>query len=210
MTSQKSISKEKVNFIVNNLQDISRWLYWIEKIYGTAVANYAEEYHEKIMHANIEAEKHYYKIEKPKVLDLVQQFKNENIEFSEECKKRKHIELVNGLEEKKEQLEKLLQHRGNLEKKEQLLKEAKNIEKILKLDISEEMVETARNAELSKIIEINSRYFSICVNHDDKNASMYCKNNYAYCFSCNWTGNTLDVLMKKENITFKEAVLRLQ
>ena len=77
--------------------------------------------------------------------------------------------------------------------------------------ITPEMIETAKNYPIENLIEVNSRLFSFCPFHDDKrNPNLYCKNNYYYCFSCGAHGSVIDLVMKRDKLTFKQAVLRLQ
>lgn len=75
--------------------------------------------------------------------------------------------------------------------------------------ITDQMIEEARNYPITELIEVNSQGFALCVNHQDKNPSMYCRNNYVHCFSCGYTGDVIDVYMKVNNVGFKEAVKEL-
>ena len=85
----------------------------------------------------------------------------------------------------------------------------KDPEKI-KDKITEAKVIRAKEYPLDKIIDINRAGFAKCVWHSDKNPSMFCKKNFAHCFSCNKSGDTIAVIMQLEGLTFKEAVLKLQ
>jgi hypothetical protein len=67
-------------------------------------------------------------------------------------------------------------------------------------------IERARTQPIEDILEVNKRGFAKCINHDDKNASLYCRNNFAYCFSCGFTGDVIALVMKIENLNFREAV----
>jgi len=76
--------------------------------------------------------------------------------------------------------------------------------------ITPEMIAQARNYPLSEIVEVNSRGFAHCVNHfPDRHPSLYTKGGFAYCFSCGWQGDSIDITMKLFNLTFVEAVRKL-
>ena len=76
--------------------------------------------------------------------------------------------------------------------------------------ISPEMIAEARNFPLEELVEVNNRGFAHCVNHKpDKNPSMYCKKNWAFCFSCGFSGDSISVFQKISNVNFIEAVHRL-
>lgn len=77
--------------------------------------------------------------------------------------------------------------------------------------ITPKMIEQARAYPLDQLIEINPRTkFAKCLWHNDKTPSMFCKNNYVHCFSCQNGGDTIEVLMKRDGIGFREAVIELQ
>lgn len=80
----------------------------------------------------------------------------------------------------------------------------------IKEKITESKIARAKEYPLDKIIEINRAGFARCIWHNDKNPSMFCKNNFAHCFSCGKSGDTIEVIMKLQGISFKEAVLKLQ
>jgi DNA primase len=70
------------------------------------------------------------------------------------------------------------------------------------------MIQAAREADIHEFIETDKRGFTHCLNpdHHDKNPSMHVNNGFVYCFSCGWSGDVIDVVMAKENLTFTEAV----
>lgn len=74
--------------------------------------------------------------------------------------------------------------------------------------IDQQMIDEAREYPIGELVEVN-KGFAKCVWHEDKNPSMYCKNNYAHCFSCGHTGDVIDIYMTLYNCNFKEAVQRL-
>lgn len=77
--------------------------------------------------------------------------------------------------------------------------------------ITPELIARAREYPIRDLVETNSRCYALCVNpeHDDHSPSMWTKNNFAHCFSCNWSGDSIDVAMKAYNIKFQEAVKKL-
>lgn len=75
-------------------------------------------------------------------------------------------------------------------------------------DITEDMIENARNYPIENLIEIKNG-FALCPFHNDHNPSAYCKNNYLYCFSCGTHADTIKLYMHLHNCDFKEAVNQL-
>ncbi len=74
--------------------------------------------------------------------------------------------------------------------------------------LGDEMIQQAREANINTFIDVNKRGFARCVNpeHEDRHPSMHVRNGFAYCFSCGWKGDVIDVVMTKYGITFSEAV----
>lgn len=70
-------------------------------------------------------------------------------------------------------------------------------------------IERARDYPLKDLLDTNKN-IAKCPFHDDKTASMNIKNNYYHCHACNITGDSIDFVMKRDDITFREAVLKLQ
>lgn len=52
---------------------------------------------------------------------------------------------------------------------------------------------------------------ALCVNHDDSHPSLHFwpGTNTCHCFSCGWGGDVIDLVMKRENLSFVEACLWL-
>lgn len=71
-----------------------------------------------------------------------------------------------------------------------------------------EQIERARNYPLKKLLDTNKN-IARCPFHNDKTASMNIKNNYYHCHACNITGDVIDFVMKRDGLTFREAVLKL-
>lgn len=76
--------------------------------------------------------------------------------------------------------------------------------------ITQDMIAHARDYPLSNIVEVNRGGWAKCVWHNETHASMYCKKNFAHCFSCQKTGDVIAVFMHLRGVGFKEAVLSLQ
>ncbi len=75
--------------------------------------------------------------------------------------------------------------------------------------ITDEMIIRAREYPLEDLIEVNSAGFAICPFHPDHKPSLYIKNGFFYCFVCGKSGNAIDLVMARDNLTFVEAVKRL-
>lgn len=72
------------------------------------------------------------------------------------------------------------------------------------------MIDIARDYPIEKLVAVNSRGFASCVWHIDEHPSMFCRNNFAYCFSCGGSGDVIDICMQIHKVGFQEAVRRLQ
>jgi len=73
--------------------------------------------------------------------------------------------------------------------------------------ITPEQIERARAYPLENLLpEINKQGYALCINHDDAKPSMFTRGNFCYCFSCQWTGDSIAVAMKLKNLTFPNAV----
>ena len=79
----------------------------------------------------------------------------------------------------------------------------------IKNEITDEMIERAKGYPLSQLLEVKNN-MALCINHAERNPSMDCRNNFAYCYSCNWRGDSIDVAMKLHAINFIDAVKSLQ
>ena len=72
--------------------------------------------------------------------------------------------------------------------------------------INERDIELARNMDIKELIEVNNKNFAFCPAHSDKRPSLYCRNNFVYCFSCGFKADTIGLYMKLNNVGFIEAV----
>lgn len=85
-----------------------------------------------------------------------------------------------------------------------------NVENKKGIAITPEMIARARAYPLEQLVEINRAGFAKCVWHDDAHASMFTRRNFCHCFSCQRSGDTIAVLMQRDGIDFKTAVLKMQ
>ena len=83
-------------------------------------------------------------------------------------------------------------------------------EKENKLMITGDMVLKAKEYPIENLVEVNRQGFTKCFGHNDKHPSAYCKKNFIHCFVCQKSWDTIAVLMEREGLTFKDAVLKLQ
>lgn len=84
-----------------------------------------------------------------------------------------------------------------------------NIDRVKKGEITDEMIEQAREYPIEQLLEVK-RNMALCINHSERKPSMNCKNNFAYCHSCGWSGDTISVFMKIHGCNFMDAVRALQ
>jgi hypothetical protein len=75
--------------------------------------------------------------------------------------------------------------------------------------ITPDMIERAKEYPIDTLIDTRTG-FALCLYHSDRKPSMYVKNNFAHCFSCGKTADTIDVYRKLYGATFPDAVRALQ
>lgn len=75
--------------------------------------------------------------------------------------------------------------------------------------ITQEMIERAKQYPYKDLLDVK-REMAICPFHADKDPSFSVKNNFGYCFSCGWKGDTIAFYMDKMGASFPEAVKALQ
>lgn len=98
-----------------------------------------------------------------------------------------------------------------LKKLETNLYFVRNSDKIKKEEITPDMIARARDYPITELVEVNSAGFAHCVSgeHGDEHASMFCKNNFGYCFSCNYSADAIKIVMDINGLNFVQAVKRL-
>ena len=76
-------------------------------------------------------------------------------------------------------------------------------------------IERALNYPFERLIEPRKRlrpgeFFSLCPKHNEKRPSLYVKNNWCWCFGCGYSADTIQFLRDRDNLSFPEAVKKLQ
>lgn len=178
-------------------------------------------------------EKYYYKTEMPKIREAINEFKSEmgnigwcmTFEALYEQLWQSEDEIIERYEQYKSltiedapYIEKSIvaYQIPFLEKKADKLKmrirclalEAEG--KKRKDKITPDMIIRAREYPITELLGGQRRGNYLCINHDDRRPSLGVKNNRAMCFSCGFSGDSIDVIMLKENLDFIEAIRRLQ
>ena len=66
----------------------------------------------------------------------------------------------------------------------------------------------AKQYPITSFLEFNQSGFAKCIYHNEKSPSFYYykKTNTTYCFSCNTSGDTINVVQQLYSLNFKEAV----
>jgi hypothetical protein len=85
--------------------------------------------------------------------------------------------------------------------------------------LSTEQIESARAVPLVQLFETDgntlrrsgSNFLTHCPFHEEKTPScvIYCETNRYYCFGCNAKGNSIDYLINRYKVSFREAVCTL-
>jgi hypothetical protein len=76
-------------------------------------------------------------------------------------------------------------------------------------DITNDMIRRAKDFPFSELIELK-RNMAPCPFHQETKPSFSVHNNRGRCFGCQWKGDTIEFVMKRDSLTFPEAVKRLQ
>lgn len=171
-------------------------------------------------------QEYYYKVEMPKVRQKVAEFKtemgnqgkcmrlsylyNQLIEFDIELIERQRA-YQRSIEQDQPYIERALIASYIPEIEKELAKIEREINFIVRgsqkanKGITEEMIAQAREYPLENLIEVK-RSMALCIFHDDHNPSMGIKNNYYHCFACGEKGDVINFVMKKDSLSFNEAV----
>ena len=78
-----------------------------------------------------------------------------------------------------------------------------------KKGVSPEEIAKAKDYPFEQLIELNRSNMAKCLFHADDRPSFLVKNNWAYCFGCNWSGDSIKFLMERDRKGFVEAVKAL-
>lgn len=101
--------------------------------------------------------------------------------------------------------ESVLAHFKNIRKQWGKMMVIKNDKKT----ITQDMIQAAKDYPFEELIELK-RGYACCPFHEEKNPSFRVKNNKAWCYGCNEGWDTIAFVMKKDGLSFQEAVRRLQ
>lgn len=71
--------------------------------------------------------------------------------------------------------------------------------------ITPEMIETAHNYPIDQLTEVK-RGFASCPFHAEKTPSLHITGNKYYCHGCSEGGDAIKFVMKRDNLSFKEAI----
>lgn len=96
-----------------------------------------------------------------------------------------------------------------LEKRMRNLSRETHIEEGKKLGIDAETIARAREFPIGELLEVKRGNVAVCPFHDDKHPSMDVRKNFWYCYVCGEGGDTIDLLVRRDKLTFREAVGRL-
>jgi hypothetical protein len=74
-------------------------------------------------------------------------------------------------------------------------------------DIDCDMVAAAKSVPVDSLIEFNQGY-ALCLWHEEEKPSLhhYVKNNRVKCFSCGFGGTAVDIVMKRDGLSFPDSV----
>lgn len=74
--------------------------------------------------------------------------------------------------------------------------------------ISQEDIALAREVPFDRVIDVDKEY-ATCPFHNDKGRHLYVRNNYGYCFVCNWSGDVIQLVIDRDHLRFSEVVNKL-
>jgi len=199
---------DNISETVLYLRRIPGWLIMVEDHLGSEFADKCEAYDEALIAGMHLAEEFWYEVERQRVREGITEWKEELSDFAEECRERRRKESEALIDGAKQKLSVLLETRGQIERKREMLDSIVALEKRLKSDITPEQIEQAQNYPLENLLTI-TRGMALCIEHDDHTPSMNCKNNYCYCHTCGFHADPIGVYMKLNNCGFKESVKSL-
>lgn len=74
--------------------------------------------------------------------------------------------------------------------------------------INPEMIVQARQYPITELVK-SRRGMALCPFHNEKTPSMDIRKNFYHCYSCGVSGDVIDFVMKRDGLTFNQAVHRL-
>lgn len=214
----------QTNYKVNMpLSKTTRWLLNQPKVNPIALAERFDEdvqhYWEYLEDVTIELRlaKKEREVYLPNLQKKVIAFRDEfPIEFRKEIR-LSHLEheLKTAFEDFEKECMEIAKGKESIEQAEQTEKKIQKTQTHLKIihgfeeGITQQEILNARNHPITNLIEAK-RMMAVCPFHNEKTPSMYLKNNFYHCFGCGANGDTIDLVMKTKNMSFKEAVNHLQ
>lgn len=175
-----------------------------------------------------EIERYYFRVEVPQVRQRIAEFKEEMGGWGK-CKRLDYLydrlieldlELLERWRDYKRSTE---QDRPYIERAliaapiPDIEKKIKKLEKEIEVivhkprkgnELTPETIEQARQYPIESFIEVK-RGVALCPFHDDNHPSMGIKNNRFHCFACGAKGDVIEFMMKREGLSFKDAVIKL-
>lgn len=76
--------------------------------------------------------------------------------------------------------------------------------------ITDEMIERAREYPIKNLIEIGPNGRAKCVFHGGDDYNMDIRKNFAHCYVCSESGDTINIYRAKHGASFQEAIINLQ
>lgn len=173
-----------------------------------------------------ELEKHYYRVEMPKVRQKISEFKEE-IGGWGKCKRLDYlyerlfeldIELIErqrayqrSIEQDMPYIERALTASPIPEIEKEIKKLERKIDFIVRgsqgsnQSITPEMIQQAKDYPIEHLVDVK-RGVALCPFHKDHHPSMGIKNNRYHCFACGAKGDIISLVMERDNLSFIEAV----
>lgn len=186
--------------IMTAIQDCERWASLLDGVFGKKTVSIMEQMHTAHLGEIMRIRQNYYKHELPEVMKLIDEYISQHPEEVEEAEKRRREES----EELKKKVEKVIRiktYRNEDTREWQVIQNKLNMETATIQDI-----EQARKYPIEKIIKVNNQGFALCTNHKESSPSMFCKNGYAYCFSCGYTADPIKLYQDIHRTNFNETI----
>lgn len=76
--------------------------------------------------------------------------------------------------------------------------------------ITDDMIERAREYPIKNLLEIGHNGRAKCVFHQGEDYNMDIRKNFAYCYVCGESGDSIKVYRAKHGAEFREAIISLQ
>lgn len=76
--------------------------------------------------------------------------------------------------------------------------------------ITDQMIERAREFPIKELLEVGQNGRAKCVFHNGEGFNMDIRKNFAHCYVCGESGDTIKLYRAKHGASFREAILALQ